>query len=933
MIQPMAIDYYTTGGGEQLVRAFNAVAAVVGSDLMDSVARLAIVVGLIMVLYRILFRGEFVAAAKWAGLALVVWLGLVQTTATVHVNDSANPFLPNRVIDNVPWGVAFFGGKTSEASRIISDRLTAITATPDAISYQRNGFLFGANLLSQTTRLRVIDDHLAATLSNFLEQCILYGSLLNHTNFEVVANSDNLASVIPAELSNSLAFLSQEEVAGSVVSETRECGAGYADVLSRLDDEVERVLLREAYGRYPSEAFSNAERISRYSDDLEAFQFAMIGSSITARDRIRQSMFITALDGSVERFLGSSGNSAAMQSYIAAKAEAQSFASKNTAGLIAAKFVPLAKIVFEVLYVVFFPVAVFLMMTPYAETVIRGYFGGFLWLASWEIVSVPLHNLAISSFSDSYSSAAAFINEAGVRENIISYANHLGVRSVEQDIASTAGYFLVFAPVIASGLVFGASRLASVATSSISATQGAVNETAREGVAGSPSLNTPSLDMMRANELKTSSNVDTGRASGFLANGASFTTNADGSFALASGSALTTGGVDFRMSEDYGQRLATRLENSQARSAEQLNSFAEGVTSYARQTSDFMNSISTGTQLSDGVQLGDGSRYSDSVRDAVNRVYQWSNDNGVSAQTTVAAGLLGRLGAQVPKGGVIDAGVGSNLSSDAKALSSESFSDVQRAAEEAGLSKDFAIIRDAMESQSASQSQNSGVSSTTGDQVSLDRMSSALSQFQQSYREVESLSRSVEAYQTQNISGSVLGTQAFMQSLNDQLSHLPVGERIERIADLVMAKDFLGDDEGRMLAHTFIADSARSEGLAALPTGSGVVSPSEAIPNLGAGFRQSLPQSDDDVASRFYDNAAGLEAAANGALPSVADISAGYERRRDSMENRQDNINNTSGFNEAITMAEVGMIKDQVSEHSRDGAVEHGVDKVMEKFE
>ena len=52
-----------------------------------------------------------------------------------------------------------------------------------------------------------------------------------------------------------------------------------------VEDDVDRLLLREASARYPQSEFSNAEKMARYADDLEAFQVAMIQSSVSARDR------------------------------------------------------------------------------------------------------------------------------------------------------------------------------------------------------------------------------------------------------------------------------------------------------------------------------------------------------------------------------------------------------------------------------------------------------------------------------------------------------------------------------------------------------------------------------------------------------------------------------------------------------------------------
>ncbi len=961
MTSPMAIDYFTTGGGTDMVLAFNYLAAFANSSLMASLARIAIVIGVIWMAGKVAFGGEIRDVLKWFIVSMVVWMGFVETKTTVIVNDSANPFLVNRVIDNVPWAVGFFGGQVSEAGRIVADQVTAFSSLPDSVTYQRNGFLFGANLLSQATRFRVVNDKLAATMTNFFDQCVLYGTLLQHTDFEVVANSDNMAAVIPAELSSAMTFVSITESGGTVSTQTEECAAGFSNVLDRVEDDIDRVLLREAVGRYPAAEFTDAERIARYTDDLESFQNVMIGSAVSARDRIRQGMFISALDESVSRFLASSGNSAAMQHYQAAKAEAQSFASKNTAGLLAAKFVPLAKIVFEVLYITFFPIAAVLMMTPYWPAVIKGYFGGFVWLASWEAVSVPLHNMAIGSYAKAYAGAAAYVSPEGVRSNIISYANHLGVRAVEQDIASTAGYFMVFAPVLAGGLLFGAGKLASVATSSISATQGAANETAREATTGSVGLNNVSMDTIRNNKMDTSSSIDNGRLSGYLASGAAYTQNADGSMSFAAGSALTTGGVDLKYNQDLGARASESMERSVTTASEAINSYSTGLSTATRQISDLMNSTGVQNSVAAGASTGNTTRSSDGVSQAWNNIREWSNTQGVDAQTGLRAVLAATAGGEVAAGlGKSIAGLGVSasgrldLSTTGSVAASEGFSNLVKAAQSDGITKDMQTVLDYAQTQSTSQTSTTGNSSTSGISSSLDEVTSSLSTASNSLREANTHAQRAEIFRTEGLALSANGTSAFARHLDASWSHMPKAERIERIADTIMNKGWLNDPQAMQELTTFLAGAAQKEGLAAGAMANALVLPgwggtgsggSGGSSNGSSGIQNSWPaeagRGQTGVMDHWRADTGLIETRAfgdpttgsGGVLPSGDEIEAQRAGLTDRIETQAQNTRNHMGYREAVTSGRNAEEQARIGDRAQRGAASHAAEVMGDNVE
>lgn len=721
----MIYEWYTTGGGSYMIPFLNAVAAFTDSSLMDSMARLAIVISIIWLSFQIIFNGLSRKLLQWFVVASIVWIGFVETKTRVLVVDNTNPFLTAALVDNVPWALGFWGAQISEVGRLIADQYTAFTSTPNAVAYQRNGFVFGADLLSQTTRYRIVDEYLSQSMTAFLEQCVLYGSLLNHISWQAVANTDDIVGALTGNLPQSAAFVNVTEAGGTVTTTTQDCVTGFADLVTRMEADIDRLLLKEATRRYPSTTYTNAVKVARLTEDLTGFQQFMIGNSVSARDRLRQGMMINGLNDSLTHFLSATGNNAAMTAYTSARVEAQRISSFQAVGASATKAVPFLKIAFEILYIGIFPIAAILMMTPLWPLAIKGYFLGFVWLASWETVSVFLHNMVLLASSGFYTGASTFVRSDGTAEAIISWANHLGVRSVEQDVAATAGYLSASAPFIAAGLVFGVGKLTGLATSYLNVGQGAAIETGREASTGSFSVANTQLDQHAANSLKTSTNVDQGRVTVPLQSGANLVINPNGQRAYTAGTSLSTSPSDIKLSEEHGQRVSEAREDVLREASSTVNTFSEGFATASRNFMDLTNAVRSDVSVGSGTNAGESSRDSDSVRQSLDRIDRVAAENGLTRRDMLTAGLATSAGLGVTIKGIGRLGSELNLKAEGSALSSDQFQKAYSVAEANNLASDIQTVQDYATSRSGSLTDSTGKVTNWGDQISIDKLQSS----------------------------------------------------------------------------------------------------------------------------------------------------------------------------------------------------------------
>ncbi len=903
------IELFTVGAGSNLVPMLNAVAAFANSSVMEELIRIAIVASIIVFAIKMAAGEGFMDAGRWVIVVTVVWLGFVENKSTVLVVDRTNPFLAGAAVDNVPWALATFAGYTSQAGSAIADRYTALTSTPDAVSYQRNGFVFGATLLSQATRYRIVEDRLSLSLTNFLEQCVLYASLLNHVDFEVVANADDLAAAIGSDLVNSLSYLEHgEDDAGNQVTTTVACSTGFAGLVDRVNEDVERVLLKEAVGRYPSPEFTDAVKTARFVDDLEGFQNYMIGSSVEARDRIRQMMFVTALDDSINRFIASSGNAATMEYYSAARAEAQTLSSYDSTGAGALKWVPLLKASFETIYIALFPLAAFLLATPLYKAVFLGYFGGFIWLTSWEVISVVLHNIVLAQSSDFYMGAATFVDAAGSREAVMSWANHLGIRSVEADIATVAGYLMSLAPFLAFGIFFGASRMQGLATGFLNVGQGAAIEAGREASTGNLSLANTNFDNHAANKLATSSMVDRGRATGFMDTGESATVNADGSRALMSGSALSSGGVDLNLANQLGESFRLAAQTSQRAVETSAQTVSEGYSAAIREVSSLLDRHGSNTSVGTTTGSSDSVRSSEALSSARNNIQQFAERHGVEQDTAIRAALDAGLG--IRSGIGLGGNIGGSASGSVQGRKNDGYDALVQAARSENLGKELTSAIESNRGESGSITGSHGWDAQSGASASLDRLSSAISTHSSAVERAETLSQAAETFSSSSASDNTKFVQSFMNYLSNEQ-----GMSMSEISPVMNPKTTSEAAQSQAHVGAFMQHVASEYGIGAEASAAyaeGIAS--SGVPNSGPLGGMRGDNAEMAVMARFVDGAGGIENDARDRGDAPMDIDQEYARISRSAYAGQDEVQENMADGAATVNDNSAAVQDAVED-------------------
>ena len=686
-------ELYTLGGGVYLVDLLNAVAAITGGGAYLTLAQLAGVAGLVWILFRTAFGGSWKDNAKWVLMFAAVWGAMIVPKATVRVVDRLDPALAPAVVANVPIGLALFASLTSE----VGDGLTRLTeqafTLPNDLTYQRHGMIFGSRLADAVTRMEVTDAVFARNLRNYARQCIFHALLLGHISADDLRETTDLWALVTSTGSPSagasparLVEYANRGVAGAtgatpVDTEVVTCAESAARLSGLWAAEIDRATGIFGLRLFPgadTEALARAELVAA----LPVAHNFLIGTSRSAADAIRQQMVLNAVHDAGEQWATETGNAAALRVYTETRAEAQTVAAYRAIGRQAETWVPLLRIVFECLYVGAFPMAILLMLTPAGGAFFRAYLGGFVWLQSWGPLYAILHRIALGEAAERMG-AVALMPGGDIGISLVSQA---GIRAVAADVAVMSGYLSMSVPFLAAALAYGVGRATALASSVLHVGQEAASAAAREGATGNLSLGSTQMDSHRfatleGRQLRTSTQVDTGRYSGYTPEGAAYTVAADGTAIVDAGvatSRLPAAGV--RLSESLAASHENRAAQSRTLgenfSAEAAMARTAAATDATAMVERHARDVSTGTAHAHGVTESESSQ-SQALSGHMDRLSEIAGITKDQAAVMTAEATLGG-----GWGKVVRIGASGSATWRGQTIESEAFNRLQDYAEE-----------------------------------------------------------------------------------------------------------------------------------------------------------------------------------------------------------------------------------------------------------
>ncbi|RME84468.1 MAG: conjugal transfer protein TraG, partial [Zetaproteobacteria bacterium] len=193
-------DVYTYGGGDLLWEVFNAAAAYMGGGDYLTLIRLFGVLALFWVVVELGVRKTL--NWHWFAMFALLYLVFFVPKTNVRIHDRLHP-ASNRVVANVPFGMAAPAWLFSFLGTEITQALEALFSVPGDLRYDKHGMVFGSRMLAELREARFEDPLLRRNLFEYMRQCVFWNVAYGFYSYRDLYYSQDLLNLVFSTTRNS----------------------------------------------------------------------------------------------------------------------------------------------------------------------------------------------------------------------------------------------------------------------------------------------------------------------------------------------------------------------------------------------------------------------------------------------------------------------------------------------------------------------------------------------------------------------------------------------------------------------------------------------------------------------------------------------------------------------------------------------------------
>ena len=443
-------EVFAYHNSEALAGIFNAIAAIMASGTYMSAIAAVAFCGFVAAMVAYMFQPEKLVGWRWLVSVVLIYGVLFVPRVTVAVVDKTGG-TPNRVIANVPFGMAALGGLTSTIGNTITElfetafqTLPGPASLPGELSYQQNGLMFGSRLIQETRSISIPDPGVLNDIINFANNCTAFDIADGTISATAFSTSDNLWAAMAATNPARFTVIT----AGAGVT-TTTCDAAYASISGRLPAQVNALTARLGQRLNPdlSAAAAQAAVLNQIPQAYIRSQIA--GAAATAADLIRQNAIVNAINDAGEMGCQRINDPACM---MLATGRAQSVAAQNASWINGAKIssqaLPVVRNVAEAMCYAVFPLVVLLLFVSSGRTtimILSGYAIALVSIQLWPPLFAILNYMA-TLYGQIDQAAAAEVG-GGVKALSLQTASPIYSNSISSQ--AVVSYLIIGIPMLA----------------------------------------------------------------------------------------------------------------------------------------------------------------------------------------------------------------------------------------------------------------------------------------------------------------------------------------------------------------------------------------------------------------------------------------------------------------------------------------------------
>lgn len=448
------------GGGNLIYQILQGVAMFFGSSDYLFTMKIVATMASVAILIQSAFTGR-IPDLKWLLIIIFVYMFVFVPKVTVTVTDTVErstgfafsaPTPTVRVVGNVPIGLAFVASFTSHMKDYFVRGAETVFSLPGEMSYRTAGPLFAQGIAEKSLSTAPQNPSTVASLSNFWRDCVFYDIALGFYSLDELSRADDLEDFLRTNVNNNrfyqhISTNGAQNFVGCRAS-MQTGGAMRVAIDAEKKEQSQWVSWYNNLATKPAASSNNAMMASGAAAMPVAMSY-LTGMSITSSRMLGQTILSNSFANGLTSFASQSEAQEVMQSYAAAKAEAERSVTFSTLGKISGRMLPLMNIIAEALIYAVFPIIALFMLWPGGHKAAGAYVMALIWIALWAPMYAVVHFISAFYSSISVGSAAQICDATNT---CAAHLNMYTMRSMKEAFANAAaisGFMATMVPYIA----------------------------------------------------------------------------------------------------------------------------------------------------------------------------------------------------------------------------------------------------------------------------------------------------------------------------------------------------------------------------------------------------------------------------------------------------------------------------------------------------
>ncbi len=457
----MIYEIYTYGGSDYLIEVLNAIVRIMSANSFVTALKIFILFGFFTVICDVTLKGEATRGIKYYLSFLLLYNILFVPKVDVLIRDPLIQAHGDIKVDGVPIGLGFTAHVITTLGHWMTDIFGMNFALPNDLQYNKHGMLLGSSLVTDTLNFKISDITTAGNFNNYMIHCIIYGLKLGRINYDDLIRATSLQEVFALGNSGVLAYSISDASHGKKIVLCNDTN----DLVRSLEKEISSAV-RQQESLFNKKGNLNINSVDQY----------ILGLQESTTKIFEQALIANIISDSAQSYLSLTGANAEAVTYAITKDNLQRKYSGLVQWLQAGKFLPLLKIIIEIMFYALFPVVILLTMLPRGTQIFINYTMVLLALQLWS----PLYAILnlIMTLEQRYRISNLLANSGMT----ISLYNRQAILDINQGIQIQAGFLAFLIPLLsfkiitgmhgwgedmASGLVSGGSYNSSIAASDL----------------------------------------------------------------------------------------------------------------------------------------------------------------------------------------------------------------------------------------------------------------------------------------------------------------------------------------------------------------------------------------------------------------------------------------------------------------------------------